>query len=159
MTLFTSLLALLAAGAIVGQAPAHQTHGQDRARHAMGFDQQRTVHHFLIEPQGGTIQVTAKDSTDAESANQIRTHLQHIAHAFGSGDFSLPFFVHDTEPPGTAVMKERRAQVTYTFESIQGGGKVVARTSDAQALEALHQFLRFQIREHKTGDPIALPKK
>ncbi len=157
MTHFLSIAPLLAA-ALFATLQDHQ-HDRDRARHAMGFDQQRTVHHFLIEPRGGTIQVTARSAEDRESERQIRTHLQHIAQAFGDGDFSLPFFVHDTEPPGAAAMKERRAALTYRFESIRGGGKVVVRTSDALALDALHDFLRFQIREHKTGDPLALPKK
>lgn len=156
-TPYSAIATLLASLALAGPAQDHQAHGQDRAQHAMGFDQQRTEHHFLIEPQGGTIQVTARDAQDAESAAQIRTHLQHIAGAFGSGDFSLPFFVHDTEPPGAAVLKERRAALTYTFASIRSGGKVVVRTSDAGALAALHEFLRFQIREHKTGDPLQPP--
>jgi hypothetical protein len=151
MTLLPSLVVSLA---LAAAAQSHQGHGQDRAQHAMGFDQQRTVHHFLIEPQGGTIQVTGRDARDQESERQIRAHLRHIAQAFGSGDFSLPFFVHDTEPPGAAVMKARRAALAYTFESIRGGAKVVVRTSDAEALAAVHEFLRFQIREHKTGDPL-----
>jgi hypothetical protein len=160
MTLFLSLTAL-AVSLALGPGQAHPTHGQDRAQHAMGFDQQRTVHHFLIEPQGGTIQVTARNPQDRESETQIRAHLQHIAQAFGGGDFSLPFFVHDTEPPGVAAMKARRSTLAYSFEPIRGGGKVVVRTSDGPALAALHEFLRFQIREHKTGDPLepAGPKK
>ena len=152
MTILLSL-SLLAAIALAGPQ-GHQAHGQDRGRHAMGFDQQRTEHHFLIEPQGGTIQVTARDSQDVESERQIRAHLQHITKAFGIGDFSLPVFVHDTEPTGAAVMKERRAALAYTFVPIRGGGKVVVRTSDAIALAAVHDFLRFQIRHHKTGDPL-----
>lgn len=132
----------------------HQAHAADRARHGMGFDQQRTTHHFLIETDGGTIQVTAKDAGDTESESQIRTHLQHIAQAFATGDFTLPLFIHETEAPGSAIMKERRSMLSFTFERMPAGGKVIVRTSDRQALTALHDFLRFQIREHKTGDPL-----
>jgi len=32
------------------------------------------------------------------------------------------------------------------------GGRVVARTDDAAARAAIHEFLRFQIEEHQTGD-------
>jgi len=28
-------------------------------------------------------------------------------------------------------------------------------TKDARALEAVHAFLRYQIKEHRTGDPMA----
>jgi hypothetical protein len=154
MTIHDAFAAVLVSLTLGGPGQTHPTHGQDRAQHAMGFDQQRTEHHFLIEPQGGTIKVTAKDPQDRESEVQIRTHLQHIARAFADGDFSLPFFVHDTEPPGIAVMKARRSTLAYRFESLRGGGRVVVRTTDAQALSAFHEFLRFQIREHKTGDPL-----
>jgi hypothetical protein len=130
-------------------SPAH-----DRADQAMGFDQQRTTHHFRIEPTGGVIEVTAKDAADQASIDEIRMHLQHIAVAFGNGDFALPMLVHDTTPPGINTMKARRAMMTFTFEQLATGGRVVIRTSVEQARQALHEFLRFQIREHHTGDPI-----
>jgi hypothetical protein len=128
----------------------------DRGQHAMGFDQQRTIHHFRIEREGGTIEVTAKDRADRTSIDQIRAHLQHVAGAFAKGDFSLPIFIHDTPPPGVSVMKERRASMSFRFVELPDGGQVVIRTSDADASQALHEFLRFQIREHKTGDPLEM---
>jgi hypothetical protein len=152
------LFSLTPVAIVISLVSPIQDHPHDRARRGMGFDQQRTTHHFLIETNGGTIQVTAKDPQDRESEGQIRAHLQHIAHAFGTGDFSLPFFIHDTEPPGTAVMKEKRSALTFQFEPIRAGAKVVVRTPDPQALAALHDFLRFQIREHKTGDPLMPPE-
>jgi len=150
----TIVLAVVAAVLTTPIQDHHQAQATDRARHGMGFDQHRTTHHFLIDADGGTIQVTAKDAGDAESERRIRAHLQHIAKAFAEGDFSLPLFIHETEPPGTAIMKERRSMLSFTFERMPAGGKVVIRTSDPPALAALHDFLRFQIREHKTGDPL-----
>ena len=132
----------------------HQGHALDRANKGMGFDQAQTTHHFRLERDGGTIEVVAKTRDDLETINQVRGHLKHVDEAFANGDFSLPMFIHATEPPGTAVMKERRASMMFSFESIPNGAKVVVRTSDPQALAALHDFLRFQIREHKTGDPL-----
>jgi hypothetical protein len=138
-----------------GTAAQHQhAPAQDRAHQGMGFDQQKTTHHFLIEKAGGTIEVTAKDANDTASTDQIRTHLRHIASLFADGDFSVPMFVHDTTPPGVGVMKERRAQMAFRYDDINKGGKVVIQTDDAAARDALHDFLRFQIREHKTGDPM-----
>jgi hypothetical protein len=51
-------------------------------------------------------------------------------------------------------MKERREQMTFRFEETPRGGKVIIRMSDTRARDALHEFLRFQIREHRTGDPL-----
>ena len=145
---------LLAASAPIPQDHAQHQHASNRAAQGMGFDQERTQHHFLIEKDGGTIQVTARDAADRTSAEQVRSHLKHIASAFAEGDFSLPIFIHDTDPPGIDTMKARRAAMTFRFEEMAGGGRVVIRTKDTAARDALHDFLRFQIREHKTGDPM-----
>ena len=47
-----------------------------------------------------------------------------------------------------------RAEIRYTFEEIEGGGRVRIATSDPAALAAVHDFLRFQIEDHRTGDPL-----
>jgi hypothetical protein len=120
----------------------------------MGFDQATTTHHFLLQKTGGTIEVTAKAADDKASTDQIRMHLRHIASAFTEGDFSLPMFIHDTVPPGVDVLKARRKQMTFRYEDVDRGGKVVVLTVDAAVRDALYDFLRFQIREHKTGDPL-----
>jgi hypothetical protein len=147
---------LLSTSLLAAPVTLQHTSMHDRGRHAMGFDQPRTTHHFRLEREGGTIEVTAKDRADRTSIDQIRAHLRHVADAFGKGDFSLPMFVHDTLPPGVNVMKERRGSITYRFVELPDGGQVVIRTADADARQALHEFLRFQIREHKTGDPLEI---
>jgi hypothetical protein len=63
-------------------------------------------------------------------------------------------FIHAEEPPGTAVLRERKAEMKYRYQEIPKGGRVEIRTGDAEALAALHAFLRYQITEHKTGDPM-----
>jgi hypothetical protein len=151
------LILIAIAGTSSATALQH-SHQVDRAQQAMGFDQQKTIHHFRLDTTGGAIEVTVKDPSDRASLEQIRTHGRHITTAFEKGDFTLPFLVHAAEPPGVSVMKERRALMTYRFEEIPLGGRVIIRTSDAAALSALHDFLRFQIREHRTGDPVQLRK-
>lgn len=162
-----ALLALPAAGSEARQTGAPQdparphAHGQDSLEHrgdeGMGFSQSKTTHHFLLKPDGGVIAVSAKDADDAESQEQIRRHLAHIARAFAEGDFDIPMFVHDQTPPGVAVMTEKRDRIHYRFEATDEGGRVVITTDDPEARAAVHDFLRFQIREHATGDPTVVP--
>ena len=127
---------------------------QKRGNAGMGFDQEKTTHHFLLSKDGGAIQVTANSAADKDSIEHIRMHLQHIRHAFQSGDFNIPMFVHDQTPPGVPTMKRLKNQITYKYDEIEGGGRVVISSKNAEAVKAVHEFLQFQIREHRTGDPM-----
>jgi len=118
----------------------------------MGFSHDKTAHHFHLTPEGGLISASATDAADVATRDAIRQHLQHIAKAFSAGDFSLPMFIHGQEPPGASTMKRLSARITYTSEDTPSGAQVVIRTRDAEALKAVHSFLQFQIREHRTGD-------
>jgi hypothetical protein len=61
-------------------------------------------------------------------------------------------FVHDQTPPGVPAMKENRAEISYSFEPLPTGGRVRIKTTNPEALKATHDFLRFQIKDHQTGD-------
>jgi hypothetical protein len=138
------------------ECPMHTTHTQmnERGEKGMGFSQTATTHRFLLNSNGGVIQVEAKDFADSTNRNQIRMHLGHIAKAFQSGDFDIPMFVHDTVPPGVPEMKRLRKDIQYSFAETPNGGRVDISSANKEAREAIHRFLRFQIEEHKTGDPM-----
>jgi len=120
----------------------------------MGFDQAKAAHHFHLYNDGGAIAVEAKDAGDKSQVDAVRAHLSHIAIMFGGGNFDAPMFVHGTKDvPGVAVLKEQRGAITYRYAETPSGGRVDVVTTDSAALPALHDFLRYQIREHKTGDP------
>jgi hypothetical protein len=137
------------------KCPMHDAHSQmnERGGKGMGFSQSATTHHFFLKSNGGVIQVEAKDSADTVSRDEIRMHLGHIAHAFQNGDFDIPMFVHDAVPPGVPEMKHLQKQIRYSFEDTTSGGRVVIVSANKDAIGAIHAFLRFQIEEHKTGDP------
>ena len=61
-------------------------------------------------------------------------------------------FIHDTTPSGVPTMKRLRERIRYAYVETTTGGRVRITTQDAQALDAVHAFLLFQIIEHKTGD-------
>ncbi|MGA7853877.1 MAG: hypothetical protein WCA15_11175, partial [Candidatus Acidiferrales bacterium] len=136
--------------------PMHDAHAQmnERGEKGMGFSQTSTTHRFFLNPSGGVIQVEVKDATDVSDRANIRMHLRHVAQAFENGDFDIPMFVHDTVPPGVPEMKKLREQIHYSFAETPNGGRVVISSTDKEALTAIRRFLRFQIEEHKTGDPL-----
>ena len=111
-------------------------------------------HHFLMRRDGGIIDVSAKDAKDSGSRDQIRMHLRHISQAFAAGDFDLPMFIHDRTGPGVEVMKSRASEIQYRYVKTERGAQVRITTTNAEALQAIHEFLRFQIKDHETGDPL-----
>jgi hypothetical protein len=100
----------------------------------------------------GAVEVTANDPNDKTNANAIRSHLSHIAVRLGNGDFSAPTFIPDGVPPGITTMQLMKSEVSYKYEEIASGGRVDIRSASAIAVAAIHDFLRFQINEHRTGD-------
>jgi len=118
----------------------------------MGYSQEKTTHHFILQKRGGEIQVTIKDVNDNADLEHIRMHLSHTAKMFSVGDFEIPMFVHDTTPPGVPVMKKLNTAIQYDYSEVENGGKVTIATTNPKALDAIPKFLRFQITQHRTGD-------
>jgi len=130
----------------------HQADIEKHGDEAMGFSHAATTHHFLLFPDGGAIEVVVNDNKDTQNVQAIRSHLSHIVMMFSNGDFSIPMFVHSRTPPGVTEMKEKRSAIVYSFEELPDGGKVRIKTLDHDALNAIHDFLNFQIEDHHTGD-------
>ena len=118
---------------------------------AMGFDQDKTAHHFRTSATGGSIEVEVKDPADSASRNQVRSHLTEIAASFAKGDFAKPFQTHAEVPPGVPSMERLKAVIRYRYEETARGGVVRISTSDPDALKAVHEFLDYQAREHHAG--------
>ena len=155
-TLVLSLVMTITAFAAAVPAQAPDAHAQMTARgeHAMGFDQTKTTHHFYLFEDGGAIQITVNDRKDRDNLAAIRAHMPHIAKMFAAGDFAVPGFIHDQTVPGSETMKQNKHRIAYVYEDIPGGGRIRITTRFARALMGAHEFLRFQITDHKTGDSL-----
>src|SRR5579871_3429471 len=155
---------LLACSGVYAQqphAPMHHDRNHaaavdKRGDMAMGFDHTKTAHHFRLFPDGGAITVETNDPKDAESREAIQRHLRKISAMFAAGNFDLPMFIHATQPPGMQTMKRLKKQITYPYEPMPDGAQVRIRARNKQAVAAIHKFLRFQIQEHRTADPLTI---
>lgn len=137
----------------------HQDPMNARGAAAMGFDQEKTAHHFLLHEDGGAIDILVKDAGDDVNRDAIRSHLPHIAMLFGQGQFDLPHFIHATDVPGTKDLARLKDRIRYEARETPLGGRLEITTTDAEALAALHAFLRFQITDHKTGDALSISRR
>jgi TusA-related sulfurtransferase len=131
----------------------HHAKVNERGDAVMGFDDETTTHHFRLAADGGAIEITANDQADAGSRTAIRSHLTHIAKMFAAGNYQAPMLIHDQVPPGVPVMIARKAKLRWTYEDLPAGARLVVATKDPEALSSIHEFLRFQIEDHQTGDP------
>lgn len=129
-----------------------------RGNPAMGFDQDKTTHHFFLAGTGGVIQVEANDAADIASRDQIRAHLKKISEDFANGDFASPLATHNEMPPGVPTMQRLKSAIKYAFEEKPGGAAVRITSNNPDAIKSIHEFLRYQIREHATGDSLAVRK-
>jgi hypothetical protein len=136
-----------------GDQAKHSAGVDIRGDHAMGFSHENSMHHFHLFSDGGAIEVVAIDPKDEATRDQIRMHLAHIAQMFNDGNFNVPMFIHDKTPPGVPIMQAKKDAIHYRFEQTSMGGQVRITSADSDALTAIHQFLVFQIQDHRTGDP------
>ena len=150
------VLSVMLATAAISQTHDHHAEVNKRGDHVMGFSHEKTVHHFRLYEHGGAIEVDALDSKDKASQDQIRMHLTHIASKFSAGDFQAPMLIHGKNPPGVATLEKLKAEVKYDFAATKLGGTVQIKTTNKEALKAVHEFLRFQISDHKTGDALTV---
>jgi hypothetical protein len=166
---FSRWLILVACGALPGtghlvalECKSTAQHDHPRAEvkehgaEAMGFDQDKTTHHFFLSKDGGVIAVEASDPKDSVNISRIQHHLALQAGNFSRGDFHAPEHTHGQLPPGVPTMQKMKDQIRYQFRKSPQGGQLRISSSHAGAVEAIHQFLKFQIQEHQTGDPTSL---
>jgi len=157
-------LALLLAG-LAAPAWLHAQHAGHDAHHAasdsafralqargarvMGVDQYTSSHRFELLRDGGRIALE-RDVDDSAGAERIRAHLRDVAARLAKGDFSLSEQVHATEIPGARTLAAKGSAVRYAFRPLARGGEVRITSDDAAAVRAVHDFLAFQRREHRS---------
>ena len=146
----TNAFVLVAAFAFLGQH-AHTPGGMD-------FDQDKTVHHFRLAQDGGAIEIEVRDPANVTLRDTVRMHLRHLAQEFAAGTFDKPFATHGETPDGVPDMIRLKDGIGYGFENTKNGGRVRIRAAGRAARAAVHAFLRYQIREHATGDPLTVKK-
>ena len=145
-------IALLLLGAALAFAQDHQAMVNQHGDHVMGFSHEKTTHHFELSYDGGAIDVRANDVKDTASRDEIRSHFRHIAKMFADGNFEAPMLVHSRNVPGTSTMTRLKSQLHWDLSETSRGARINITADNKEALDAVHEFLRFQIEDHQTGD-------
>lgn len=151
-----TLCALLVLSGCAFAQHDHDAMLNQRGDQMMGFSHEKTTHHFELNQDGGVIEVRANDLKDTETRDQIRGHFRHIVQMFAAGNFNVPMLVHAEDVPGTSIMSQLKAELHWELHETPRGAKILIVADNKAALDAVHEFLRFQIADHKTGDCTAV---
>jgi hypothetical protein len=125
-------------------------HEVDQRHDTFGMPHTASTHSFRLFADGGAIELRANDAADQKIVGAIRTHLEEIAGEFTKADFSTPAFVHGYAPAGVSAMKRLQNDIAYRYEELPAGGRIRIVTKSDEARTAIHDFLRFQVIEHRT---------
>lgn len=131
---------------------AHHGKEVDQRHDSFGMTHDASTHSFRLFRDGGAIELRANRNGDDKTVAAIRTHLQDIVQEFRKADFSTPGFVHGYSPAGVATMERLRDVISYEYQSLPAGGRIRITAKTAEAIAAIHDFLRFQVTEHRTAN-------
>lgn len=124
----------------------------DQRHDTFGMSHATTRHAFRLFKDGGAIELRASNATEQKTVAAIRNHIAEIAAAFARNDFTTPAFVHGATPAGIPEMQRLYKKITYTSKELPEGAAIRITTRNPAALSAVHEFMKFQIIEHRTGD-------
>ena len=113
---------------------------------------EHAIHHFELLKDGGTVTAEVKDPKDGAGRNQLRLHIAHMAKMYAEGYFRGPEFIHAQKVPGVVEMERLKDEIRYEYHDTASGGRITIVSHNEKAIAAVHEFLRFEIKEHHTGD-------
>ncbi len=121
----------------------------ERGAHVMPFDLEKTTHIFSKTDTGGIQQVIAKDKSDTEQINLIRSHLSAITKEFKQGNFSNPEKIHGANMPGLAELRTAKAgQIKIEYKELPDGAEITYATHIEKLKLAIHQWFDAQLSDH-----------
>jgi hypothetical protein len=128
-------------------SPERQAEVARRGRPVMGFDLDRTRHHFAPTANGGVLTVTSRDG-DAAQVRRVRSHLNYQAKAFQRGDWANPVQIHGAEMPGLSALMAARGNLKIQYRTVVRGGRITFVSKSRDVTSALHRWFDAQNRDH-----------
>ncbi len=137
------------------QSPAsREIELNSRFSKALGVDANKIVQHYYLVKNGGVIEFAAKDSSDNAAISAVQKYFETQKDLFEKGRNDADADVHGKIPDGMLILKKLRNEITFFAVKNEDGGALRMFSTNDQARQAIQDFLKFQINEHKTGDPL-----
>lgn len=149
------LIAVLA-GAQAAPAANPEQEVESRFSRAMGVPVEKVTVHFYLVKNGGVVELSAKNPTDTTTAAALQKYLQNQKDLWEKGKETAVTDVHLRAPEAASTMRRLRNDITFFMAKTDSGGVLRMFSINEQARAAIQDYLRFEITEHKTGDPTTL---
>jgi len=146
------LLLILVTLAAAQAATSSESEMNARFSKVLGTDVDKVVQHYYLVKMGGVIELTAKDPNDTATITALRKYLEAQKALYEKGKNDSDAEVHGKIPDGLATMKKMRNDITFYSTETDSGAVLRMFSVNDQARQAVHDFMKFQISEHKTGD-------
>jgi hypothetical protein len=149
LLILTTLVLAASAQAVDKENEARLDEVARSGAQVMPFDLEQTTHIFSKTEKGGLQQVVAKEGSNTEQIELIRTHLSDIARQFRQGDFSGPAKVHGDDMPGLEELRKARpGQIRIEYRGLANGAQIHYSTDDPRLVDAIHEWFDAQLRDH-----------
>ncbi len=122
----------------------------------LGTDIGRVVQHYYLVKNGGVIEFTAKDANDTTTISALQKYMDTQKDLFEKGKNDADADVHGKVPDGIPNLKRLRNEITFFAVKNDDGAALRMFSVNDQARQAIQDFLKFEINEHKTGDPLVV---
>ncbi len=142
---------------IAQSAPANPEQEVDtRFSRALGVPLDKVTIHYYLVKNGGVIELSAKNTGDSGTIAALQKYLQNQKDLWEKGKETAVTEVHMHPPEAAATMRKLRNDITFYAAKTDNGGVLRMFSINDQARVAIQDYLRFEINEHKTGDPTTL---
>ncbi|HEX6878922.1 MAG TPA: hypothetical protein VF135_01035 [Terriglobales bacterium] len=125
-----------------------------RFSRVLGADVGKLLQHYYLVKNGGVIELSAKDPQDQAVIKAIQKYLDMQKDLFEKGKNESEAEVHGKAPDGLAGIKRFRNDITFFSTGTDNGAVLRMFTVNEQAKQAVYEFMKFEIAEHKTGDAL-----
>jgi hypothetical protein len=130
-------------------ANPRQAEVDQRMQQMVPFALDQTLETFTRTVHGGVQHVIAKSPDNTRQIQLIQNHLIKIANEFRNGDFSATERIHGADMPGLAILKTAKTDdIKFEYEPLPNGGQIHYSTEYPQYVQALHEWLDAQAKEH-----------